>query len=92
MKNIQLGISGVAENKEYDAGTETSKVVRNKLANLISSKLQTNKIGFANMLKISPATVTKWLCSYTQPSTEMVKLIARKLGMSAGEVFDLFED
>lgn len=93
MKNIQVGISGIAENKEFNEalGFKTKTIRRKKLATLIKYKLNTNKIGFAHMLKIAPATVTKWLYTNTEPSIEMMKRIAHHLGMSLEEVDELFE-
>lgn len=93
MKNIQLAINGIAENKEFndELGLKTQVIVRPKLADYISSKLDTNKIGFARMLKISPAAVSKWLNTYTEPSMDMIKRIGRYCGLSVAEVIDLFE-
>lgn len=93
MKNIQLAINGIAENKEFNDELElkTQVIVRPKLADYIRSKLDTNKIGFARMLKISPAAVSKWLNTYTEPSVDMIKRIGRYCGLSVAEVIDLFE-
>lgn len=93
MQNIQLGISGIAENKEFNnaLGIETKTIKRKKLAVFIEYKLKTNKVGFARMFNIAPATVTKWLYTQTEPSTEMLKRIARNLGISLQEADDLFE-
>ncbi|MCM1194416.1 MAG: helix-turn-helix transcriptional regulator [Firmicutes bacterium] len=93
MKNIQVAISGIAENKEFNdaLGLPTKTVVRPKLSDFICAKLQTNKVGLARMLKISPATVTKWLYTETKPSVDMIKRIGRYLGMSFDEVLELFE-
>lgn len=93
MKNIQLAINGIAENKEFndEFGLETVTIVRPKLADYIANKLNLNKVGFARMLKISPAAVSKWLNSYTEPSMDMIKRIGRYCGLSVAEVIDLFE-
>ncbi len=92
MKNIQLAIDGIAEDKDFAelGGHEQRVIKRKKLAELIRAKLQTNKVGFARMLCVQPSTVTKWLYSTMEPSMETIKRIARKIGLSVDEVIDLF--
>ncbi len=90
---LQLAIDGIAENKDFNdaLGIPTREIKRVKLAEFIRYKLQTNKRGFARVAGVSPATVTKWLYSDTEPGIEMSKKLARRFGLSLDEVYNLFE-
>jgi len=92
-KYLQLGISGIAENKEFNEALDlpTREIKREKLAKFIRYKLNTNKIGFAKIANVSPATVTKWLFTDAVPSLEMAKQLSRKFSMTLEEVDELFE-
>ncbi len=94
MAYIQLGISGIAENKAFNdaLGLPTKTIVRPKLANYILRDVGTNKVSFAKMLNVSPATVTKWLYTDTMPSVEVLHRFAHNMGLSYAEVLAFFEE
>lgn len=91
-KYIQVGICGIAEDKEFndELGLPTKEIKRTELAKFIRYKLNTNKIGFARLANVSPATVTKWLFTDAVPSMEMAKRIARNFNLTLEEVDELF--
>lgn len=66
-------------------------VVRPKLKEFIERKLFCSKVDFAAMVKVSPATITKWLHSKTEPSMFTLRNISRRLGMDFAEIDELFE-
>ena len=90
---LRLAIEGIAENKDFNdaLGIPTREIKRVKLAKFIRYKLQTNKCGFARDAGVSPATVTKWLYSNTEPGIEMSKKLARRFGLTLDEIYELFE-
>lgn len=90
---LQVGICGIAEDKAFndELNLPTKEIKRVKLAKFIRYKLNTNKIGFARLANVSPATVTKWLFTDAVPSMEMAKRLCRNFNLSLEEVDDLFE-
>ena len=66
-------------------------VVRTELLDYITKKLHCSKVEFARMLDISPATITKWLYTTTEPDVHIMRRMSRRLGLSFEEVLALFE-
>lgn len=93
MKNIQLAISGIAEDKEFHEalGMEPKTLKRTRLASFITRKLGVDKITFARMLGVSPAAVTKWLYTTTQPSYYTMKKMSNIFGLTFAEVEEFFK-
>ena len=87
----QVGIDGIAQNKPV-TDVEEKGVVRKQLDYYIRNVFHTNKIGFAKMVGVSPATVTKWLYTKAMPSTHFLLKIARYTGLDFEEVLDLFKE
>ena len=90
---LQLAINGISENKEFNKsfGLPCKEIRRINLAEFIRNKLGCNKVTFARMIDVSPATVTKWLYSDAEPKAHVIKRIARCFGLSVDEVLTLFE-
>lgn len=91
-KYIQLGICGIAENKELNDALElpTKEIKRVELARFIRNNGLT-KLTFARIAEVSPATISKWLYTDTVPSIKVVKRIATRFGVSIEDVDELFE-
>ena len=91
-KYLQLGISGIAENKEFNESLDSpiKELKRAKLAEFIRHKCELSGREFAKAVQVSPATITKWLYTETQPSLRVVKRIATVYGVSVADVDELF--
>ena len=55
-----------------------------------------NKVGvsqgkFAEMLGVSPSTLTSWIVGRTRPNAHYLSMIARKFGMTNYEVDEMFD-
>ena len=88
---LQLGIFGIAEDKEFHTalGVSTKQIKRQALAEFIISKDLSGR-AFARVVDVSPATITKWLYTETQPSIRVVRRIATKFGVTVDYVDSLF--
>lgn len=93
MQVIQKGIPGIADDTEFAPETprKYTKPIRKKLYDYIRGKLGMEQQGFAKLMDISPATVTQWLYTERMPNSNVLRRMATKLGLSYGEVYDLFE-
>lgn len=66
-------------------------VMRPKLDEFIRVKLGLQKNEFAELVKVSPATINKWIFTATLPNPHTLRCIAHDFGLSKDEVNDLFE-
>ncbi|MCM1289620.1 MAG: helix-turn-helix transcriptional regulator [Corallococcus sp.] len=88
---LQQGIEGLAEDKPLTSDDD-SPVLRKRLYDYITSVFYTTKLGFARLIGVSPATVSKWLHTTTMPSTYLLLKISRETGFDLQEVMELFEE
>ncbi len=87
---VQKGIPGVSPDKKFVKGN-SNHCYRPKLLHYIKYKLGIGKEQFAKMVRVCPATITQWLYSKSCPSADKMRDVAHILGMTLGEVYDLFE-
>ena len=57
----------------------------------IRKKLMMQKSEFAAMIKVSAATVSKWLYTKAEPNSHTLRCIARDFGLSNKEVEEMYE-
>ena len=93
MQVIQQGIPGLAPDVQLGAEKlrKYNKPIRKKLQDFICGKLGMDQLSFAKLTGVSPATITQWLYTERMPSYNVMKRMSSKLGLSYGEVYDLFE-
>lgn len=93
MSYIQVGIPGVAQDKNFETKKKygSGKPLRKKLYEYIYAKLGTDQSGFARMMSISAATVTQWLYTDRMPSGNVFVRMSTNLGLSYEEVLELFK-
>lgn len=91
MKWEQQGIEGLALNKPL-VQDDDKPIVRKRLLDYIENVFGTTKLGFAKLLRVSPAAVSKWLHTTTMPSAYVLMSIARYTGLDYEEVLDLFKE
>jgi len=86
----QQGIEGLVPNKPL--AQEDKTVVRKRLLDYIENVFNTTRLGFAKLLHVSPATISKWLYTTTMPSAHVLVSISRHTGLDYEEVLDLFSE
>lgn len=91
-KYLQLGIFGIAENKEFNdaLGVPTKQIKRVALAEFIRNKCNLTGRDFAKKIGVSPATISKWLYTETMPSIRVVKSISTHYNVTIEYVDELF--
>lgn len=90
---LQLGIHGIAEDKEFhqERGLPVRRIRRLQLAEFIRGKCALSGREFAKSVGVSPATISKWLYTDTMPSIRIAKRIATIYGITVAEVDKLFD-
>ncbi len=94
MEFIQTGIAGVMPDKKVETdenAIDERRLARPQLYYLIRMICNTNKKGFAELVGVSPATITKWLYTTTMPSAYVLAKCARRLGLEFEEFYDYFK-
>ena len=87
----QQGIEGFAPNVTVEE-LENKPIIRQRLDYYIRNVFCTTKKDFANLLGVSPATITKWLHSTATPKIPFMRKIAKQTGVPYNEILWLFEE